>query len=152
MKGKQSLVRTPVCPSTLSSPTNQSTLPPSHTGRRLVGSLMNGLREVVLECYSLLPQADTAAGSAATNDALLGAAREVRRLCNILFAFVRQDVRESINGFLPGSDLERVPFDPTKVRGEGRGGGKSWASIYRYGVAWPGELLVDCETWWAGFD
>lgn len=39
----------------------------------------------------------------------------MRRLCNVLFAFVRQDVRESRNGFLPRSDLEHVTFDPQKA-------------------------------------
>lgn len=78
---------------------------------------MNGLREVVVDCYTVVPRKGAAAESASDNaaGALLEAAREIRRLCNVLFAFVRQDVRESKCGFLPGSDLEHMKFDPEKV-------------------------------------
>lgn len=75
---------------------------------------MNGLREVVVDCYTVVPRKGAAAESGNDNavGALLGAAREIRRLCNVLCAFVRQDVRESRNGFIPGSDLEGMKYDP----------------------------------------
>lgn len=78
---------------------------------------MNGLREVVLEFYSLLPQEQQQQKAAAEEETapLLDSALEVRRLCNMLFAFVRQDVREARCGFIPGSDLEGMSFDPAKV-------------------------------------
>lgn len=64
-------------------------------------------------------EANAAAAAAAKDDdealLLLDAAREVRRLCNVVFAFVRQDVREAQHGFLPGSDMERVRFVSHKV-------------------------------------
>jgi hypothetical protein len=87
----------------------------SVTGRRLVGQLMNGLREVVVDCYAVVPRQGSAAANADSGKnagALLEAAREIRRLCNLLFAFVRQDVRESKCGFIPGSDLEGMTYDP----------------------------------------
>lgn len=138
-------------------------------GRRLVGQLQNGIREVVLECYAALPQPDAeedeeGGEKAVMRDAMalrisppasssfvsvatpgasaspgggdggawkrvgseeeedeeaaalqLEAAKEVRRLANVLFAFVRQDVRESRYGFLPLSDMERVRFCPREV-------------------------------------
>jgi hypothetical protein len=153
-------------------------------GRRLVGQLMNGLREVVLDCYSALPptqptkggdrdedegandtltlritppdssiatatasvpatekqQAAAAAAygsSSGDDDALLESAREVRRLCNVLFAFVRQDVREAQHGFLPGSDLEHVGFDARKV----------WVCVNRMG----GVCVCVCVcVFWGG--
>lgn len=63
-------------------------------------------------------EANAAAAAAKDDDEallLLDAAREVRRLCNVVFVFVRQDVREAQHGFLPGSDMERVRFVSHKV-------------------------------------
>ena len=44
---------------------------------------------------------------------LVTAAREIRRLCNLAMAFIRQDLRESRFGFLTNSQLEldKTPFN-----------------------------------------
>lgn len=89
----------------------------THPGRRLVGQLMNGLRDTALECYSLVPLSTTTTTDQDDDSPallLVDACREMRRLGNVLFAFVRQDVREARNGFLPGPTWRTSSSRPSR--------------------------------------
>lgn len=78
-------------------------------GRKLVSTLYNLNREVVLEAYSALPKAG--GDEAARRDRMFGMAREIRRRVNIFCAFGRQAVRESVRGFMPGSTVRHLPYN-----------------------------------------
>jgi predicted membrane chloride channel (bestrophin family) len=101
--------------------------------RRVVSSLMASIREIVLEAYSTMPKGYPGPAFADTGEVVPGGpskvdanvlaaevrylketSREIRRLCMLMLAFIRQDVREKRYGFLRGTDLEDMPFQPYK--------------------------------------
>ena len=101
---------------------------------------MTSVREIVLEAYTSLPKgtpgprfADTGevvpGGPATTNVEVLAAqeqylrmtAREIRRLCMLLLAFIRQDVREKRFGFLKGTEVGFGGSSREGREGEGEG-------------------------------
>lgn len=97
-----------------------------YEGRRLVALLMTSVREVILEAYTSLPKGTAGPRFADTGEVVPGGpskidedvlneeirylrmtAREIRRLCMLLLAFIRQDVREKRFGFLKGTEVRR---------------------------------------------
>lgn len=103
--------------------------------RRTISGMIASIREIVLEVYTASSPKGFAGpkyartgevvpcGSAAKVDAqileaeasyLKETATEVRRLCMLLLAFIRQDVREKRFGFLRGTEMEVMPFMPGK--------------------------------------
>jgi hypothetical protein len=85
---------------------------------------MTSVREIVLEAYTSLPKGTPGPRFADTGEVVPGGpktidlevlaaqerylrmtAREIRRLCMLLLAFIRQDVREKRFGFLKGTEV-----------------------------------------------
>lgn len=74
-------------------------------GRKSIGEILNCLREVAQHCYThkIKPDADP--------DICLKYQRELRRRLILTFSLMRQALRESRDGFVPGSEIEGKPFD-----------------------------------------
>lgn len=78
-----------------------------YEGRRLLSRIMESSRSITRDIYSFLlkPDQEDQEGEVAL------ICEDVRRKLNVLFAFIRQSVRESVLGFCPTSGLDDLPFD-----------------------------------------
>ena len=74
-------------------------------GRQNIENTLNALREMVCHAYCC-----TASGDVQHNIHFEHSRREIVRLVNLLFALMRQALRESVEGFSPGSSLEGKTF------------------------------------------
>ena len=74
-----------------------------YEGRKLLSTIMENSRAIIRDVYSFIlkpggPEIDSIIVQNISDD--------LRRRLDILFAFVRQSVRESVLGFSPDSDIK----------------------------------------------
>jgi predicted membrane chloride channel (bestrophin family) len=76
-------------------------------GRKILGDIANNLRELSMNTYTFHVREEL------TDDAALVAElrEKVRRQINLLYAVVRQQIREKQEGFEPGCLIEGKPFE-----------------------------------------
>ena len=76
-------------------------------GRKILGGIGNNLRELVMNTYTFHVREEFA-----ESEAIVAELREkIRRQCNLLYAVMRQQIRENVEGFEPGCMIHDKPFD-----------------------------------------
>ncbi|EKU20316.1 membrane protein, partial [Nannochloropsis gaditana CCMP526] len=89
-----------------------------YEGRKILSIILENSRSILRDVYSFLlkapafPSPTSSCSSLPVPDdaAVLVISSDLRRRLNILFAFIRQSVRESLSGFSPNSDMGTVSF------------------------------------------
>ncbi|GAB5034670.1 Hypothetical protein NocV09_02001190 [Nannochloropsis oceanica] len=88
-----------------------------YEGRKILSTILENSRSIIRDVYSFIlktpspPSFPPSPPLSAPDDAAVEVVSDdIRRRLNVLFAFVRQSVRESLIGFSPDSDMAAVPF------------------------------------------
>lgn len=83
-------------------------------GRKIFGAICNNLREMAMNTYTF----NVRSGMDVDAPMVVDCRKRIRRHINLLYAVMRQQLREFHNGFQPGSDLAAKTGEPNFKNGE----------------------------------